>query len=100
MPTYSYECQKCGNLFEEFQKISDAPLKKCPECKGKVQRIISGGAGVLFKCGGFYVTDSKKKNVLPASDKKTETKTGAAADSAPVQPKSKNQTTAKSDKTV
>ncbi len=60
MPTYLYECEKCGR-FEEFQKITDEPLKKCPQCGGKVKRII-GAPGIVFKGSGFYVNDSKKTN--------------------------------------
>ncbi len=59
MPTYVYRCQKCGNEFEEFQSITDKPLDTCPECKGKVERVISGGAGFLFKGHGFYITDHR-----------------------------------------
>ena len=57
MPTYEYECQKCGHRFEEFQSMKDAPLQKCPKCKGKVKRLIGAGAGLLFKGSGFYITD-------------------------------------------
>ncbi len=57
MPTYEYECQKCGHRFEEFQSMKDAPLTKCPECKGKVKRLIGAGAGFIFKGSGFYITD-------------------------------------------
>jgi len=47
MPTYDYECHRCGRTFEVFQKISDAPLKECPECKGEVKRMIGAGAGFI-----------------------------------------------------
>ena len=57
MPTYEYECQKCGHRFEEFQSMKDAPLTKCPVCKGKVKRLIGAGAGLIFKGSGFYITD-------------------------------------------
>jgi len=57
MPTYQYRCVKCENEFEEFQKITDDPIVSCPKCNGKVRRIISGGAGLLFKGSGFYITD-------------------------------------------
>jgi putative FmdB family regulatory protein len=58
MPTYEYQCQACGNKFEKFQSITAAPIKKCPACgKSKVKRLISAGAGLLFKGGGFYITD-------------------------------------------
>lgn len=61
MPTYDYECDKCGNKFEKFQKMTDELLKTCPKCKGKVHRLIGGGAGIIFKGSGFYETDYKKK---------------------------------------
>ena len=59
MPTYEYECEKCGLIFEEYQSISDKPLTKCkkPDCDGQVKRLISAGAGFLFKGNGFYGTD-------------------------------------------
>lgn len=60
MPTYEYECRKCGHRFERFQSITAAPLKTCPKCKGKVARLLSGGAGIIFKGSGFYQTDYKK----------------------------------------
>ena len=63
MPTYEYECQKCGYRFEKFQKMSDKPLSKCPQCKGKVKRLISAGTGLIFKGSGFFITDYKKKNI-------------------------------------
>lgn len=62
MPTYDYECSKCGHTFEKFQKMSDALLKSCPKCKGKVHRLIGGGSGIIFKGTGFYETDYKKKS--------------------------------------
>jgi putative FmdB family regulatory protein len=59
MPTYEYECQKCGYIFEEFQSINAAPLKNCKKegCDGTVRRLFSGGAGFIFKGSGFYSTD-------------------------------------------
>jgi len=57
MPTYEYECKKCGHRFDRFQKMSDKPVSKCPECKGKVSRIIGLGGGVIFKGAGFYTTE-------------------------------------------
>jgi len=57
MPTYEYECKKCGYNFEAFQSMSDEPLKTCAKCGGEVRRLILGGAGVIFKGSGFYVTD-------------------------------------------
>ncbi len=60
MPTYEYACQKCGYQFEEFQAITADPLTECPECGGEVKRLISAGAGLIFKGSGFYITDYKK----------------------------------------
>ena len=57
MPTYEYECDKCGKHFEKFQNMSDDPLKRCPECGGPVHRLIGAGAGIIFKGSGFYATD-------------------------------------------
>ena len=52
MPTYEYECQACGHAFERFQNMSDKPVRTCPECGGKVRRLIGKGAAVIFKGGG------------------------------------------------
>jgi len=71
MPTYEYECSKCSHRFEEFQNITAKPLKRCPECSGKLRRIISGGAGLIFKGSGFYVTDYKKSNLPVKSEQKS-----------------------------
>jgi len=49
MPTYDYECGECGRRFEKFQKMSDAPLRTCPECGGRVRRLLGTGAGVIVK---------------------------------------------------
>lgn len=61
MPTYEYQCNDCEHIFEKFQSITAKPLKKCPECNGKVERLIGGGAGIIFKGSGFYETDYKRK---------------------------------------
>jgi len=61
MPTYVYECEECGHTFERFQTMSAPRIKTCPECKGKVKRLIGSGAGVIFKGSGFYETDYKRK---------------------------------------
>ena len=55
MPTYEYECQKCDHRFEEFQSMTDEPVKTCPLCEGEVKRLISGGGGLLFKGNGLWV---------------------------------------------
>jgi len=57
MPTYDYQCDDCGHRFERFQKMSDAPVDACPECGGKVRRLIGTGAAVIFKGSRFHATD-------------------------------------------
>lgn len=59
MPTYDYKCLDCDYSFEEFQKMSDDPLEICPNCKGKLKRLIGSGAAPIFKGSGFYQTDYK-----------------------------------------
>lgn len=61
MPTYEYECDKCGNKFDVFQSMTAKPIKKCPECGGKVTRLLGTGSGIIFKGKGFYQTDYKNK---------------------------------------
>jgi len=67
MPLYEYECEKCGHRFEKIQKFSDKMVKKCPECGGKVEQMISAPA-VQFKGSGWYVTDYAKKSTAPSSE--------------------------------
>ena len=94
MPTYEYECGACGHDFEEFQYMSDKPLRKCPQCgKMKLQRLIGAGAGIIFKGSGFYETDYKRKEQpKPSSDsssssssssKKTESSSSASSSPSP-----------------
>ncbi len=71
MPTYDYVCVKHGHCFEAYQSMKDKPLTKCPKCKGKVQRQIGTGAGIIFKGAGFYATDYKKSSASPATESKT-----------------------------
>ena len=68
MPTYNYKCNECENKFSVFQKMSDDSIEECPQCEGKVRRIISGGSGMIFKGTGFYLTDYGKSG----TSKKTE----------------------------
>jgi putative FmdB family regulatory protein len=64
MPTYEYECPE-GHTFEKFQKISDKPRAKCPVCAKPGTRKISGGAGLVFRGSGFYITDYGKDGKGP-----------------------------------
>lgn len=76
MPTYEYLCQNCRKRFEVFQKMNDPAVQSCPFCQGKVERIINGGSGLIFKGHGFYITDYKKENA-PKDEKKSEKKEAA-----------------------
>lgn len=62
MPTYEYECEKCGHHFERFQNMTDEPLKRCPKCRCKVTRLVGTGAGLIFKGSGFYETDYRSRS--------------------------------------
>jgi putative FmdB family regulatory protein len=92
MPTYEYQCRKCGHLFEAFQSISEEPIKQCPVCPGPVRRLISSGAGLIFKGSGFYITDYKKKEQKQNRSKKEDNtkKEVGKKDSKSTDSKSKN----------
>ncbi len=83
MPTYEYVCTKCGHAMEAFQSMKDAPLTKCPACKKPgLKREVGGGAGLIFKGSGFYITDYKKKSGTPdaaPASKSPATKPAASA---------------------
>jgi len=106
MPTYEYECAKCKKTFEAFQSMKDDAYTTCPKdkCrmktwgKGKVKRLLGGGAGFIFKGSGFYITDyrsegyksaakseSAKSDAAPKSEPKSESK----SESKPATPKKK-----------
>jgi putative FmdB family regulatory protein len=86
MPTYEYKCSACGEQFEKFQSIMAPPIKKCPACgRNKAQRLISAGAGLIFKGSGFYITDYRdsgykdqaKADTAASGDKPADAKTDA-----------------------
>ena len=68
MPTYEYRCAECGNEFEKFGRMSDPPVTECPNCQAQAQRKISGGAGLLFKGSGFYITDYRGEGYKKAAE--------------------------------
>lgn len=75
MPTYEYRCGNCGNHFEKFSpKISDESSVACPNCGSDAERLISGGAGVLFRGSGFYTTDYRSPSYKEAEKKETKDK--------------------------
>ena len=67
MPTYEYRCTQCQNEFEKFQRMSDEPGAECPVCGGASERKLSGGAGLLFKGSGFYITDYRSDSYKKAA---------------------------------
>ncbi len=87
MPTYEYVCDKCGLSFEKFQPMADKALTICPKelCpqkrwgKGKVKKMISAGAGLIFKGSGFYITDYRSDKYKEAAKKDTSAATPAAS---------------------
>ena len=93
MPTYEYRCNKCEDTFDAFQSITADPLKLCPSCGGDVVRIISGGAGLLFKGDGFYITDYRSEGYKKDAKKdKPASETKSKSDSKATKPDSKGKT--------
>jgi putative FmdB family regulatory protein len=108
MPTYEYQCAKCGGTFDVFQSMRDPALTTCPKehCqaarwgRGRVSRMLGSGAGLIFKGSGFYITDYRsegykaaaKKDAPAAAEKsggdskKTDTKKSEPAKPAPAAP--------------
>jgi putative FmdB family regulatory protein len=94
MPTYEYHCDACEHNFDEFQSMTEDPLKKCPKCgRKKLRRLFGTGAAILFKGSGFYQTDYRSESYKSAAK--------AEQDSAKPATESKdsaNGTTGKADK--
>jgi len=80
MPTYEYECRKCGYKFEEFQKITEPPLRRCPRCKGGIRRLLGTGAGIIFKGSGFYQTDYRSPSYMEKAKKEKEQLSGGGTE--------------------
>jgi putative FmdB family regulatory protein len=77
MPLYEYRCKKCGHCFEKIRKFSDKQLRKCPECGGVLEQLVSASS-VRFKGSGWYVTDYPKKgSSAPATSSSSESDSGA-----------------------
>lgn len=99
MPTYEYRCTACGHDFEKFQRMSEEPRAECPECAGEAQRRLSGGAGLLFKGSGFYITDYRSESYKSAAKSESgggESKSSGEGKGAPSSSESKS--SAKSEK--
>jgi len=96
MPIYEYECKKCGHRFERIQRFSDPLVKKCPECGGKVEQVISAPA-VQFKGSGWYVTDyAKKRAGGSAKSESSDGKGDSNKDSGKTEAKPKTESASKS----
>jgi putative FmdB family regulatory protein len=115
MPTYGYRCSNCGHEFEIQQRMSDQPLKACPKCQGKLNKILYP-VGISFKGSGFYTTDygsgksaaaassngaakgSDKAAAESSSDSKAESKSDSTSESKPKsESKPDRKSTSKSD---
>ena len=94
MPTYEYKCKSCGHEFEAFQSIKAGALRKCPKCaRRRLERLISAGAGVLFKGSGFYQTDYANKSSSSASERAKENGQSGSGDKAGPKPEPKSEGT-------
>lgn len=71
MPLYEYQCKKCGHRFEKIRMFSDKQLRKCPECGGVLEQLISAST-VRFKGSGWYVSDYAKKGSSAATSSSSE----------------------------
>jgi putative FmdB family regulatory protein len=80
MPTYEYECQECGEVFERFHKMTQRPRVKCPKCGGRAKKLIGTGAGIIFKGQGFYATDYRSPEYEQAKKKETGSSKGNGAE--------------------
>jgi putative FmdB family regulatory protein len=89
MPTYQYHCTKCDQEFDVFQSMTENPLTTCRKdvCrmnkwgKGKVKKLISAGAGLIFKGSGFYITDYRSDSYKEAAKKDSAASAPASSDS-------------------
>jgi putative FmdB family regulatory protein len=96
MPTYEYVCSKCEHHFEKFQRMTDSALSVCPKelCprkrwgKGKVKRVMSAGAGLIFKGSGFYITDYRSEGYKAAAKKEAAPPASGSSDTAKKESKS------------
>jgi len=96
MPTYQYKCNDCDYRFEEFQSMTEKAIEKCPECGGKTQRLISGGAGFLFKGSGFYITDYRSDSYKKAAENDKPSVVSKSSDSTKSKSKDSKKTVKKS----
>ncbi|MFC9313502.1 FmdB family zinc ribbon protein [Streptomyces nigra] len=82
MPTYQYQCTKCGEGLEAVQKFTDDALTECPNCQGRLKKVFSA-VGIVFKGSGFYRNDSRgsSSSSSPASSKSSSSSSSSSSDS-------------------
>lgn len=97
MPTYEYECSKCGKVFELFQSIKEPPRKKLRagdprpcKCNAPISRRISTGGGLIFKGSGFYLTDYRSESYKEKAKADSGAAESKATDSKPAESKSES----------
>lgn len=87
MPIYEYACQECGHQFEKIQRMSDDPLKECPNCHKEALKKLVSAAGFRLKGGGWYETDfknsSKKSGTEGKKDEKTTSDSSSKSETKP-----------------
>jgi putative FmdB family regulatory protein len=83
MPTYDYQCEKCGKTFEVFHGMSETPAVKCTKrgCAGRARKLIGAGSGLIFKGSGFYITDYKNAKNGKGSEAKAESTSESKSES-------------------
>ncbi len=74
MPTYTYECPRCGRHKELFHSVNAQPDVFCEKCGERMRRLIGAGAGLIFKGDGFYATDYANKGKAAHSRQKQDKK--------------------------
>ena len=86
MPTYNYYCSDCDAHFSYFQKMSEIAKSNCEKCEGKINRVITGGTGLIFKGSGFYLTDYKNdtKSKVDVTESNNSAKSGSKKEDNPV----------------
>lgn len=75
MPTYEYRCLKCKRTFEIFHNVVSS-IRKCPHCGGRLEKLITPNAGLIFKGSGFYQTDYKRNSDGNGKSKETKEEVG------------------------
>lgn len=97
MPLYEYQCKKCKHRFEKIQKFSDRPAKKCPECGGPLEKLLSASA-VRFKGSGWYATDYARKGAASSESGADGAKDSASSKAEKAEPKKSDKKADKSAK--